>query len=481
MPDDASIRAELALVGPSGGRFLLLSETASKLLELVVSGRSPETSSRRVMRLAAMDSSFLGWLMDCVTGGYRSCSSGESLREPVAWSTVETDLERWVHQSLMPLIGNHVCTVQLTSAEYEGWNAAQSHLKQALNDCEYRAAESLRDQWDARALWTNYLFTWIVGLKASDGSVGWWSSRHCLADDVRKESSDWLNFAQSVVDRLDEMPQPSETSCLSNSSSARAVCTYEKIFQRLHRLEELESRFDEALECEKIAAMKELAYGASHEINNPLANISSRAQMLLRGEQDAERRRVLATINSQAFRAHEMIADMMLFAKPPKLQRETIDWAAFVKEVFESCEYEIPAGIRWNLTSPASDVRIEADPAQLATAIHAVWKNAIEAVGETGEISVYADDVDTDSGDVCRRWAQLEVRDTGPGIRPEVRRHLFDPFYSGREAGRGLGFGLSKAWSIVDLHGGTIIVHSDIGGPTSITIRLPATDFGIRA
>ena len=176
-----------------------------------------------------------------------------------------------------------------------------------------------------------------------------------------------------------------------------------------------------------------------------------------------------------------MIADMMLFAKPPKLQRETIDWAAFVKEVFESCEYEIPAGIRWNLTAPVSDVRIEADPAQLATAIHAVWKNAIEAVGETGEISVYADDVDTDSGDVCRRWAQLEVRDTGPGIRPEVRRHLFDPFYSGREAGRGLGFGLSKAWSIVDLHGGTIIVHSDIGGPTSITIRLPVTDFGIRA
>ena len=87
---------------------------------------------------------------------------------------------------------------------------------------------------------------------------------------------------------------------------------------KLARLEELEHRFAEAVERAKLEAMKELAYGAGHEINNPLANIATRAQTLLQEETDPEKRRKLAAINAQAFRAHEMIADLMLFARPPQ-------------------------------------------------------------------------------------------------------------------------------------------------------------------
>ena len=94
----------------------------------------------------------------------------------------------------------------------------------------------------------------------------------------------------------------------------------------------------------KLLAMKELAYGASHEINNPLANISSRAQLLLRDEVDPERRRSLATINSQAFRAHEMIADMMLFAKPPALQMATINFAEYLRELVEQLGGRVAGG-----------------------------------------------------------------------------------------------------------------------------------------
>ena len=71
----------------------------------------------------------------------------------------------------------------------------------------------------------------------------------------------------------------------------------------------------------------------NHEINNPLANISSRAQTLLREESDPERQRMLATINSQAFRAHEMISDMMLFAKPPQMNRTPVDLRVMVSNV----------------------------------------------------------------------------------------------------------------------------------------------------
>src|SRR6187549_1480797 len=82
--------------------------------------------------------------------------------------------------------------------------------------------------------------------------------------------------------------------------------------------------FATALESAKLRALYHFAYGLSHEINNPLANIATRAQTLLVDEKDPDRRRKLATIVQQAFRAHEMIADLMLFAHPPQMQpRET--------------------------------------------------------------------------------------------------------------------------------------------------------------
>ena len=107
----------------------------------------------------------------------------------------------------------------------------------------------------------------------------------------------------------------------------------------------LQQDFQRQLETDKLQAMKELAYGASHEINNPLANISSRAQLLLRDEPDPERRRSLSTINSQAFRAHEMLADLMLFAKPPAIVRQPLDLVALVRQVVQQLENESPPGV----------------------------------------------------------------------------------------------------------------------------------------
>ena len=77
--------------------------------------------------------------------------------------------------------------------------------------------------------------------------------------------------------------------------------------------------------------------------------------------------------------------------------------------------------------------------------------------------------------------AEVLVADDGPGIKPEERRHLFDPFYSARQAGRGLGFGLSKAWRIVTGHGGSIEVESEPGEGAVFVIKLPRTVAAQRA
>ncbi len=226
--------------------------------------------------------------------------------------------------------------------------------------------------------------------------------------------------------------------------------------------------FDERLEQAKLDALKELAYGASHEINNPLANISARAQTLLRDETDPERRRALEAIHQQALRAHEMISDLMLFARPPRLERRPVDMPQLLRslqaELTSECERrEIVLHIVANADLPTPN----ADPVLLAVAIKALTTNAIEAIGRGGRIDVAA--AIPDDGNSLT----IVIRDDGPGIPVAARPHLFEPFFSGREAGRGLGFGLSKCWRIVTEHGGRVTAAEGIEKGAEFTIELP--------
>jgi signal transduction histidine kinase len=244
------------------------------------------------------------------------------------------------------------------------------------------------------------------------------------------------------------------------------------LITRLRRLEQLENDYQIELEDQKLASLREFAYGASHEINNPLANISTRAQTLLREEANPERRRKLATINTQAFRAHEMISDVMLFAKPPELIAGPVQVTGIVDEVVaELATLAADQGTRLVCSFADNVPEIQGDRVQLAVALRSLCINAMEALGADGIVEISARQAtspqDVDSG------VEIVVRDTGPGISPDARQHLFDPFYSGREAGRGLGLGLSKCWRIVTMHGGQIDVASGPDQGATFTIRLP--------
>ncbi len=223
-----------------------------------------------------------------------------------------------------------------------------------------------------------------------------------------------------------------------------------------------------ALEQAKLEALKELAYGASHEINNPLANIAARAQTLLRDERDPERRRALEAIHQQALRAHEMISDLMLFARPPKLEQQAVS----VPQLLQQLQGELTSECRRRevellLVADPSLPALHADAAQLAVAVKALLVNALEAIGRQGRIEITA------SLTADGRGLRITVRDDGPGIPPQVRPHIFEPFYSGREAGRGLGFGLSKCWRIIDAHGGRLSVGAGHERGATFTIDLP--------
>jgi signal transduction histidine kinase len=235
------------------------------------------------------------------------------------------------------------------------------------------------------------------------------------------------------------------------------------------RVAELETRFEAALTAAKLDALKEFAYGAGHEINNPLANISTRAQTLLRGETDPERRRLLATINRQAFRAHEMIADLMLFARPPEPQKRPLDLSTLVDTLLADlaphARDQRTELVRVGANAPAV---LPADSNHLAEALRAVLLNALEALGIGGRVEIEIRSLDHAFG--------IIIRDNGPGMNTHQLAHCFDPFFSGREAGRGLGFGLCKAWRIVTLHDGSIEIESQPGRGATVTITLPVAN-----
>jgi signal transduction histidine kinase len=232
-------------------------------------------------------------------------------------------------------------------------------------------------------------------------------------------------------------------------------------------IHQLPAELQALLEQEKLAALAEFAAGAGHEMNNPLAVISGRAQLLLRTERDPERRRELAIIHAQALRVHEMIADLMLFARPPQPQLAEVDVAALCRQVLAEAAPAAHERQIALLDETEGPLHAWADATQLIVAVRALLDNALEAVGREGHVRLS-----------CRSWeaegVEIIVADDGPGTTPEVRRHLFDPFYSGRSAGRGLGMGLSKSWRIVTNHGGRIEVESGADQGAQFRIVLPS-------
>ena len=251
----------------------------------------------------------------------------------------------------------------------------------------------------------------------------------------------WPSFDPSVL------PAPVAT----ESSS----CMLQELARVLQRQKSLEMAFDARLHKSKLGALKQLAYGLSHEINNPLANISTRAEQLQRGESDPTRVATLQRIVDQVYRAHEMIADLMFFANPPALEHETTDLKQIMVSVTETIREETDRqAIRLEVDAPEAPTPIQVDGKMVGEAIRALIRNSIDAIGCQGTIVLSLDQDD----DVSR----IHVADSGPGLSEYARVHAFDPYFSGREAGRGLGLGLCRAYRIAKLHHGEITLA---GGP----------------
>lgn len=231
-------------------------------------------------------------------------------------------------------------------------------------------------------------------------------------------------------------------------------------------LDEQARTFEERVHQARLRGLAELAAGAGHEINNPLMVIVGHAQRLRAREADPERANALRTIERQAERIASLIKGLMQFARPSPPNFQRLPATDILQAVLEDLRVEAELrGVTISMEKPASDVWIEVDREQVRQALRAITRNAIEAVNEGGRVRL---SIETD----CSHVAFL-VEDDGPGIPAEQQELIFDPFYSGRSAGRGRGLGLSIAWRLVEQNRGRITLDNASPGRTQIRLTLP--------
>src|SRR4051794_20682637 len=237
-------------------------------------------------------------------------------------------------------------------------------------------------------------------------------------------------------------------------------------------------RMEERLsESEKLEAIGRLAGGVAHDFNNLLTVISGYAEVL-RG--DVGRNEALEQIEHAAEQAAALTRQLLAFSRRQVLNPEPVDVNEIVGEMETMLERIIGDDVQVAVKLSPGIASVEADRAQIERIVLNLAANARDAMPHGGRLTVETALVDLDAeyetthGDIePGPHVLLAMSDTGTGMSEEVRRHLFEPFYTTKGAGKGTGLGLATVFGVVRQSGGAIYVYSEEGRGTTFKIYLP--------
>jgi signal transduction histidine kinase/HD-like signal output (HDOD) protein len=236
---------------------------------------------------------------------------------------------------------------------------------------------------------------------------------------------------------------------------------------------QLQNAQSEITRARMLVTVGEMAAGAAHEMNNPLAIIAGRSQLLASQLSDARHAAAAKQIAQQAHRLSQIITELMDFARPTTPHARDCSITDVVAQALIEAKARTDPVDRTIELCLGDVPPIVVDAAQIQSALAEVLDNAIQATdASAGRVQVHA------AFDPYSGRAVLSVSDNGCGMNEHVARHAFDPFFSSKRAGRRRGMGLAKAMRWIESNGGSIRLESQEGQGTRVLILLPAANGG---
>jgi two-component system, NtrC family, sensor kinase len=236
------------------------------------------------------------------------------------------------------------------------------------------------------------------------------------------------------------------------------------IFDDITDRDELERRL---VQADKLSSIGLLAAGVAHEVNTPLAVISTYAQMLAKQiSEDEQKSKLLDKIAKQTFRASEIVNSLLSFSRTSPTEFVDVDVSKVIHETLSLVDHQLKKStIEVKLDLPPALPPVKGNAGKLQQVFLNLFLNARDAMDAGGTLTVRAWS--------ANGFARIDVADSGQGIAPEHLERIYDPFFTTKAALKGTGLGLSVTYGIVREHGGSIEVESRPGAGSRFRVELP--------
>jgi two-component system sensor histidine kinase PilS (NtrC family) len=232
------------------------------------------------------------------------------------------------------------------------------------------------------------------------------------------------------------------------------------VFQDLTRLRRMEEDLKRA---DRLASLGALSAQLAHELRNPLAAMRGSAQLLAQDARDEMGQKLTNILLRESDRLARLVEEFLRFARPPEPARRAVALDALLVETMDMLRVDpLAREVRMEVDAP-EPLTAPVDPDQLRQVLINLVRNGFQAAGPRGEVKVALARTEQE--------ARIRVWDSGGSITEEMMGHLFEPFFTTRDGGTGLG--LSTAHSIVRAHGGAIRVRSSRDEGTEFVVELP--------
>jgi two-component system NtrC family sensor kinase len=249
------------------------------------------------------------------------------------------------------------------------------------------------------------------------------------------------------------------------------------------KTQELQRAHDHALRFEKMASIGKMAAVVAHEINNPLSGILTYAKLLRKwvergdaaGEKRAETAQCLELIAAESRRCGDLVKNLLTFSRTSSVNIQASDINAVIGRALRLVQHQLElANIQLQIDLANDLPPALCDPPQMEQVLLALIQNAIDAMPKGGNLWLRT------WLNEAQKTIEIEIRDDGMGISPEILPQIFEPFLTTKESGHGVGLGLAISHSIMEQHNGWIKVQSEAGKGTKFRLALPLAPSGAK-